>query len=169
MKEIGKMISNTEKVSNFGTIIQGTKENTSKERSMVSEATPGKMDLNILVSGKRIKSMETEDIPGTMEENTKVTGRTIIWMVMELTHGKMEENMKDNIHETKNTAKVSTPGQTAENTMVNGRTAVNTVKVNIFQKQDNSEKESGIMVKEKSGLTKMKITNDLTIILFLVH
>jgi len=163
---IGKTIFNTVKVSNSGTTIQGTKVNTLKERNTAMEATPGKMDLNIQVFGKRTKSMAMVDILGMMEESTKVTGRTIIWMAMVLTHGKMEENMKDNTHVTKNMAKVSTPGQTAENTMVNGRTDVNTDKVNIFQKQANSEKESGIMVKEKNGSMKMRITNDLTIILF---
>ena len=87
-------------------------------------------------------------------------------MDMEFLRGLMEENMKDNIHVTKNMAKVSTPGQMVGNTMENGRTDVNTDKVNIFKKQANSEKESGIMVKEKNGSMKMRITNELTIILF---
>ena len=136
------------------------KVNTSKERNTASEATPGKMDLNIQVFGKRIKSMEMVGIHGMMEENTKVIGKTITWTDTVLTHGKMVVNTKDNTHVTKNTGKVSTPGQTVENTTENGKTAVNTDKVNIFLKQANSEKESGIMVKEKSGLMKMRITND---------
>jgi pyrimidine operon attenuation protein/uracil phosphoribosyltransferase len=166
MKEIGKTIFNMVKVSSSGTTTQGTKVNILKEKNMVMEVILGKMALNIQVFGKKTKSMATEGTLGTMEENIKVTGRTIIWMDMVLTHGKMAGNMKVNTHVTKNMEKVFTRGLMAENMMENGKMAGNTAKVNIFLKRDNSEKEFGIMVKEKNGLTKTKTINDHTIILF---
>ena len=170
MKEIGKTIFNMEKELNSGMIILVMKANISKVKNTDLEAILGRTDHNTQVFGKKTKSTEMEDTHGMTEENIKVTGKTIIWMDMEHIHGRMGGNMRVNTHETKNTAKEYTLGPMEGNMMVNGKMDVNMDKVNIFLKRDSSEKVSGIMVKEKNGLTKKRTINELIsnpIILFL--
>jgi len=143
--------------------IQGTKENTLKERNMDLVVIRGRMVRNILVFGKKTKFMEMEDTPGMMEENTREIGKITTWTGMEHIHGKTAENMKVNTHVTKNMVEESILGQTDVSTMVNGKMEDNTEQVNTFLKQGNSEKEFGIMVKEKNGSMKKRITVEIII------
>ena len=68
----------------------------------------------------------------------------------------MAESMKASTRRIKSMVMVSIPGLTAENMMVNGRTGANTALVNTFRKLASSEKESGRMAREKSGLMKIR-------------
>ena len=64
MKDNGSMISNTEKEKKAGKMDLFSKEITLKERSTESDTTAGTMEVNILVTGTRIKSMDSEPTVG---------------------------------------------------------------------------------------------------------
>lgn len=93
------------------------KVNIKKVKNMGKVLIFGKMVLDILANGLRIKFMEEESIPGMMVESTKEIGKIIIWMVMVLILGKMDVNMKDSIKKIRNMVVEFTHGQMEENMM----------------------------------------------------
>lgn len=95
MKDIGKMIYNTDGEQNLGMMAPNTKEIIFMEENKEKGLIHGKMGVNMKVTGKIIEFVVKENIHGLTEDNMKANGIIITCMVKEYTPGKMVEGTKE--------------------------------------------------------------------------
>ena len=74
MRVTGKKINNMDKDWKLGPTVQSTKDNTCKEKSMDTVASPGLMEVHTQDNSLKTIFKELESIIGPMEESTTVYG-----------------------------------------------------------------------------------------------
>lgn len=116
MKDIGKKISNMEKVKKPGLTKQITKVTMSKGKSMAKENSHGQMVLSIREIFVIIISRDMVYTNGLTVESLKVNGVTIKCTVSESSRGLMAGDTMVSILMIKSRATAPFIGQTVENT-----------------------------------------------------